>query len=92
MGDFEYTLGLFANMYPPDEKSSFGNFIKRDVDSLEARGVIVNKAVKTSKSVSAYPKFFMYSFKLAKSKECDIFQAAVFSVFCQDIRFSWSKN
>lgn len=75
MGDFEYTLGLFANMYPADEKSSFGNFIKRDVDSLEARGVIVKKAIKTSKSVSAYPKFFMDSFKLAKSKECDIFQA-----------------
>jgi len=75
MGDFEYTLGLFANMYPADENSSFGNFIKRDVDSLEKRGVIVKKAVKTSKSVSAYPKFFMDSFKLAKSKECDIFQA-----------------
>ena len=66
---------MFANMYPADENSSFGNFIKRDVDSLEKRGVFVKKAVKTSKSVSAYPKFFMDSFKLAKSKECDIFQA-----------------
>ena len=71
----EYTLGLFANMYPADEKSSFGNFIKRDVDSLEKRGVIVKKAVKTSKSIAAYPKFFMDSFKLARSGECDIFQA-----------------
>lgn len=71
----EYTLGLFANMYPAFEGDSNGIFIKRMADSLEKREIKLKKAVKTSNSPLLYPKFFFDSFKVQKDNECDIFQA-----------------
>ena len=42
----DYTLGLFANLYPRYEGDSRGIFVKRMVDSLEAKNVKVIKAIK----------------------------------------------
>ena len=71
----EYTLGLFANLYPSSDTDPHGIFIKRMVDSLKKRNIKVNLAVKASKSVLAYPKFYLDSLSLQRMKECDIFQA-----------------
>lgn len=75
MGDFEYTLGLFANLYPRYEGDSHGIFVKRTVDSLERKNVKVIKSVKSSHSPLAYFPFYTDSFvKLLKS-DLDILQA-----------------
>lgn len=71
----EYTLGLFANLYPRYEGDSHGVFVKRMVDSLERKNVKVIKSVKSSYSPIAYFPFYTDSFfKLLKS-DIDILQA-----------------
>ncbi|MCQ1538453.1 glycosyltransferase family 4 protein [Methanocalculus taiwanensis] len=71
----KYTLGLFANMYPSDEKDSKGIFIKRMVDDLEESNVRVIKAVKTIASPLAYSTFYYKSFIIALNNQIEIFQA-----------------
>ncbi len=70
-----YTLGLFANMYPAFDGDYRGIFIRQMVGDLEARGVIVKKAVKTSHSLSGYIPFYLKSFLLARDPALDILQA-----------------
>ncbi len=71
----EYTLGLFANLYPRYEGDSHGVFVKRMVDSLERKNVKVIRSVKSSLSPIAYFPFYADSFvKLLKS-DIDILQA-----------------
>ena len=71
----EYTLGLFANMYPASEGDYRGIFIQQMVRDLEARGVTVKKAVKTSPSVAGYLPFLGKALLLARDASCDILQA-----------------
>ena len=70
-----YTLGLFANMYPAFEGDYRGIFIQQMVRDLEARGVTVKKAVKTSPSVIGYIPFSWQSLLLARDSSPDILQA-----------------
>jgi teichuronic acid biosynthesis glycosyltransferase TuaC len=70
-----YTLGLFANMYPAFEGDYRGIFIQQMVRELEARGVTVKKAVKTSPSVIGYIPFSWQSLLLARDSSPDILQA-----------------
>jgi teichuronic acid biosynthesis glycosyltransferase TuaC len=70
-----YTLGLFANSYPAYDGDYCGIFIQQMVRDLEARGVTVKKAVKTSPSVTGYFPFYWQSFLLARDKSPDILQA-----------------
>lgn len=70
-----YTLGLFANMYPAYDGDYRGSFIRQMVGDLESRGIRVKKAVKTSPSVTGYIPFFYHSFLLARDSEVDLFQA-----------------
>jgi glycosyltransferase involved in cell wall biosynthesis len=70
-----YTLGLFANMYPAYDGDYRGIFIRQMVTDLEARGISVKKAVKTSPSVTGYIPFFWQSLILARDASPDIFQA-----------------
>jgi glycosyltransferase involved in cell wall biosynthesis len=70
-----YTLGLFANMYPAYEGDYRGIFIRQMVRDLEARGVTVKKAVKTSPSVFGYFPFYWQSLLLARDSSPDILQA-----------------
>ncbi|RPI38861.1 MAG: glycosyltransferase family 4 protein [Methanoregulaceae archaeon] len=70
----EYTLGLFANMYPAFAGDYRGIFIHQMVRDLENRGITVKKAVKTSSSVSGYIPFYWQSLFLARSS-LDILQA-----------------
>ncbi|MHB8163422.1 MAG: glycosyltransferase family 4 protein [Methanoregula sp.] len=71
----EYTLGLFANMYPAFEGDYRGIFIHQMVTDLESRGVIVKKAVKTSASPAGYIPFYYDSLRLARNKDLDLMQA-----------------
>jgi teichuronic acid biosynthesis glycosyltransferase TuaC len=70
-----YTLGLFANMYPAYEGDYRGIFIQQMVRDLEAQGVTVKKAVKTSPSPAGYFPFFWQSLLLARDQNPDILQA-----------------
>jgi hypothetical protein len=70
-----YTLGLFANMYPAFDGDYHGIFIQQMVRDLEARGVTVKKAVKTSPSVTGYFPFYWQSLFLARDSSPDILQA-----------------
>jgi len=70
-----YTLGLFANMYPAFEGDYRGIFIQQMVRDLEARGVIVKKAVKASPSVTGYLPFYWQSVLLSRDQSLDILQA-----------------
>src|SRR5512137_1134721 len=70
-----YTLGLFANMYPAFEGDYRGIFIRQMVRDLEARGVTVKKAVKTSPSVAGYIPFYWRSLLLERDSSLDIMQA-----------------
>ena len=71
----EYTLGLFANMYPAFEGDYRGIFIQQMVRDLEKRGVTVKKAVKTSSSVAGYIPFYWQSLLLQRDLSLDIMQA-----------------
>ncbi|MGB9175962.1 MAG: glycosyltransferase family 4 protein, partial [Methanoregula sp.] len=70
-----YTLGLFANMYPAFDGDYRGIFIRQMVRDLEARGVTVKKAVKTSPSLTGYIPFYGQSLILARDSSPDILQA-----------------
>jgi glycosyltransferase involved in cell wall biosynthesis len=70
-----YTLGLFANMYPAFEGDYRGIFIQQMVRDLEASGVTVKKAVKTSPSVTGYFPFYWQSLSLVRNHELDLLQA-----------------
>ena len=70
-----YTLGLFANMYPAFDGDYRGIFIRQMVRDLEARGIVVKKAVKTSPSVTGYFPFLWQSLLLARDSTPDILQA-----------------
>jgi len=71
----QYTLGLFANMYPSFDGDYRGIFIRQMVGDLQARGVTVKKAVKTSPSVTGYIPFYWQSLLLARDSSPDILQA-----------------
>lgn len=71
----DYTLGLFANLYPRSEGDSRGIFVKRMVDDLEKRNVRVIKAVKKSTNPLAYFSFYTDSFFKSLNKDIDLFQA-----------------
>jgi teichuronic acid biosynthesis glycosyltransferase TuaC len=71
----EYTLGLFANMYPAFDGDYRGSFIGQMVRDLEARGITIKKAVKTSASVTGYIPFYWQSVLLARDPAPDIIQA-----------------
>lgn len=71
----DYTLGLFANMYPAFEGDYRGIFIRQMVRDLEARGITVKKAVKTSPSVVGYIPFYWRSLLLERDSSLDIMQA-----------------
>lgn len=70
-----YTLGLFANMYPASDGDYRGIFIRQMVRDLEARGVTVRKAVKTSSSITGYIPFCCQSLLLARDPSPDLLQA-----------------
>jgi teichuronic acid biosynthesis glycosyltransferase TuaC len=70
-----YTVGLFANMYPESPSDWRGIFIRRMVEKLESRGVIVKKAVKTNPHVWGYGPFYANSIRVALSPSIDILQA-----------------
>lgn len=71
----DYTLGLFANLYPRYVGDSRGIFVKRMVDELENRGVRVIKSVKRSTNPLAYFSFYTDSFFKSLNKDIDLFQA-----------------
>jgi teichuronic acid biosynthesis glycosyltransferase TuaC len=71
----DYTLGLFANMYPAFEGDYRGIFIGQMVRDLEVRGVTVRKAVKTSSSVLGYLPFLCQSARLSRDRALDLMQA-----------------
>ncbi|PKL65056.1 MAG: hypothetical protein CVV32_05785 [Methanomicrobiales archaeon HGW-Methanomicrobiales-3] len=71
----DYTLGLFANMYPAYEGDYRGIFIRQMVQDLEARDVIVHKAVKTTPSPLGYIPFYAESLRLCRSPDLDLMQA-----------------
>lgn len=71
----EYTLGLFANMYPAFEGDYRGIFIRQMVHDLEARGVMVHKAVKTTGSPVGYIPFYCNSLFLSRNHCLDLMQA-----------------
>lgn len=71
----DYTLGLFANMYPAYEGDYRGLFIGQMVRDLELRGVTVKKAVKTSSSVLGYLPFVYYSIRLSRYRDLNLMQA-----------------
>ncbi|MFA4859299.1 glycosyltransferase family 4 protein [Methanoregula sp.] len=71
----DYTLGLFANMYPAFEGDYRGIFIHQMVQDLTARGVTVKKAVKTGPSAFGYAPFYFDSLLIARDKSLDLMQA-----------------
>jgi glycosyltransferase involved in cell wall biosynthesis len=62
-------------MYPAFDGDYRGNFIRQMVRDLEARGITVIKAVKTSPSVAGYFPFYWQSLLLARDPDPDIIQA-----------------
>lgn len=81
----QYTLGLFANMYPCETGQSTKNnvlpdpyrglFIKKMVQKLESKGVFVKKAVKTVSSPWGYIPFYADSIHLSFDPTVEILQA-----------------
>jgi teichuronic acid biosynthesis glycosyltransferase TuaC len=71
----DYTLALFANMYPAFDGDYRANFIRQMVRDLELRGVAVKKAVKTSSSISGYFPFYYQSLLLSRDRDLDLLQA-----------------
>lgn len=71
----DYSLGLFANMYPAFEGDYRGIFIGQMVRDLEFRGVTVKKAVKTGASPAGYIPFYFESLRLSRDKDLDLMQA-----------------
>lgn len=71
----DYTLGLFANMYPSFDGDFRGIFIQQMVRDLEARNVLVKKAVKSSPSVLGYAPFLYRSLLLSRKRDLDLVQA-----------------
>ncbi len=71
----DYTLGLFANMYPAYDGDYRGIFIQQMVRDLESRGVTVRKAVKRSSSVLGYVPFLYRSLLLSRARDLDLMQA-----------------
>jgi glycosyltransferase involved in cell wall biosynthesis len=70
-----YTLGIFANVYPAYAGDHRGLFIKKMVDELRKRKVIVKTAVKIRSNVFGYFRFYYKSFELMLDPSVDIFQA-----------------
>jgi len=70
-----YTLGVFANVYPAYEGDHRGLFIKRMVDQLIKREIVVKIAVKKQFSISGYVPFYYKSLKLIADPSIDILQA-----------------
>lgn len=70
----EYTLGLFANLYPKSLHDSRGIFIRQMVEKLESNDVRVMKAVKKSESPFAYAPFYTQSF-INCLRRSDVLQA-----------------
>ena len=70
----EYTLGLYANLYPRNSNDSRGIFVRQMVEKLEENDVKVIKAVKKSASPIAYAPFYTESL-LNCFKHADILQA-----------------
>ena len=70
-----YTLGIFANVYPSYEGDHRGLFIKKMVDDLRYRNVIVKTAVKNRSNALYYFPFYRDSVKLMLDPSIDIFQA-----------------
>ena len=71
----DYTLGLFANMYPAYDGDYRGIFIRQMVRDLETRGVTVRKAVKTYPSVFGYIPFLYHSVYISRNRSLDLMQA-----------------
>ena len=71
----EYSLGLYANMYPAFEGDYRGIFIRQMVRALEARGIVVQKAVKTTSSPLGYFPFLARSLVLSRNPAIDLMQA-----------------
>ncbi|AGB02338.1 glycosyltransferase family 4 protein [Methanoregula formicica] len=71
----EYTLGLFANMYPAFDGDYKGIFIRQMVTDFESLGVVVKKAVKTSHSTAGYIPFYFDSLCLSRDRGLDLIQA-----------------
>jgi len=71
----DYTMGLFANMYPAFDGDYRGIFIEQMVRDLEFRGVMVKKAVKTGASPAGYIPFYYESLRLSRNKDLDLMQA-----------------
>jgi len=71
----EYRLGLYANMYPAFEGDYRGAFIHQMAKDLEARGIQVTIAAKTTTSLLGYLPFGYQSLILARNKELDLMQA-----------------
>jgi teichuronic acid biosynthesis glycosyltransferase TuaC len=80
----QYTLGLFSNMYPIEKMQQCkkkvhddpyrGIFIKRMVQKLEAKGVLVKKAVKRESALLGYIPFYAKSVHLSFDPTIDILQ------------------
>ncbi len=71
----EYTLGLFANMYPGFEGDYRGIFIRQMVMDLEMRGIKIKIAAKTTPSPLGYLSFGCHSVYLARRDDLDLLQA-----------------
>jgi teichuronic acid biosynthesis glycosyltransferase TuaC len=62
-------------MYPAYDGDWRGSFIRQMVRDLEARGITVKKAIKSSSSVIGYVPFYSQSMVLARDTTPDILQA-----------------
>jgi len=71
----DYTLGLFANMYPAFEGDYRGIFIRQMVVDLEAQGVKISLAAKLTPSPLGYIPFGFRSVRLARRNDLDLLQA-----------------
>jgi glycosyltransferase involved in cell wall biosynthesis len=71
----DYTLGLFANMYPAFEGDYRGTFIRQMVVDLEAQGVKISLAAKLTPSLLGYIPFAFRSIRLARRNDLDLLQA-----------------
>ncbi|MBN1431656.1 MAG: glycosyltransferase family 4 protein [Methanomicrobiaceae archaeon] len=70
----DYTLGLYANLYPQNDLDSRGIFIRQMVEKLEENNVKILKAVKKSSCPFAYAPFYTRSF-INCFRHSDILQA-----------------
>jgi glycosyltransferase involved in cell wall biosynthesis len=70
-----YALGIFANVYPAYAGDHRGLFIKKMVDELRKREVMVKTAVKIRSNAAGYFPFYYKSLELMLDPSVDIFQA-----------------